>query len=51
MYVIHIFVIHLYICNTYMSFWRKKWQPTLVFLPGKSRGGAWQAAAQELDTT
>ena len=25
--------------------WRKKWQPTLVFLPGESqRGGAWWAA-------
>ena len=25
--------------------WRRKWQPTLVFLPGKSQGrGAWWAA-------
>ena len=25
--------------------WRRKWQPTLVFLPGESRGrGAWWAA-------
>ena len=25
--------------------WRKKWQPTLVFLPGESQGqGAWWAA-------
>ena len=26
-------------------YWRKKWQPTLVFLPGESQGqGAWWAA-------
>ena len=35
--------------------WRRKWQPTPVFLPGKSRGqGAWQAAIHEVtewDTT
>ena len=25
--------------------WRRKWQPTLVFLPGESQGrGAWWAA-------
>ena len=25
--------------------WRRKWQPTLVFLPGESKdGGAWWAA-------
>ena len=24
--------------------WRKKWQPTPVFLPGESQGGAWWAA-------
>ena len=33
--------------------WRKKWQPTLVFLPKESHG-AWQATvhrvAKELDT-
>ena len=36
--------------------WRRAWQPTPVFLPGKSHGqGAWQAVvhgvAKELDTT
>ena len=38
--------------------WRRKWQPTPVFLPGKSQGqslGAWRArvhgVAKELDTT
>ena len=36
--------------------WRRKWQPTLVFLPGESQGReAWWAAvyafAQESDTT
>ena len=36
--------------------WRRNWQPTLVFLPGKSHGdGAWWATAhgitKELDTT
>ena len=36
--------------------WRRKWQPTPVFLPGESRdGGAWWAAvygvAQESDMT
>ena len=34
--------------------WRRKWQPTLVFLPGKSHGqrsliGSW--GRKELDTT
>ena len=37
-------------------YWRRKWQPTPVFLPGKSRdGGAWWAAIYgghtESDTT
>ena len=28
-----------------VMYWRRKWQPTLVFLPGESRdGGAWWAA-------
>ena len=35
--------------------WRRKWQPTPVFLPGKSHGqGAWQAMVHgiaELDMT
>ena len=35
--------------------WGKKWQPTPVFLPGKSHGqrGIWQApgVAKESDTT
>ena len=35
--------------------WIRKWQPTLVFLPGKSYRGAWWATVQgghkELDTT
>ena len=36
--------------------WRRKWQPTAGFPPGKSMGrGAWWAAAhgvaEELDTT
>ena len=36
--------------------WRRKWQPTPVFLPGKSMDrGAWQATVRsgvtELDTT
>ena len=25
-------------------YWRRKWQPTPVFLPGESQGGAWWAA-------
>ena len=28
----------LHFLSFYSSFWRKKWQPTLVFLPGKSHG-------------
>ena len=28
---------------TFMA-WRRKWQPTPVFLPGESQGGAWWAA-------
>ena len=35
--------------------WRRKWQPTPVFLPGKSHGGVWQdtvhGVAKELDVT
>ena len=35
--------------------WRRKWQPTPVFLPGKSHGPSWQATvhevAEELDMT
>ena len=35
--------------------WRRKWQPTTVFLPGESQGGAWWAAiygvTQESDMT
>ena len=28
----------------YISKWRRKWQPTPVFLPGESHGqGTWQA--------
>ena len=28
--------------------WRRKWQPTPVFLPGESQGGAWWAAVYEV---
>ena len=35
--------------------WRRKWQPTPVFLPGKSDRGDWQATVhgfmKELDVT
>ena len=36
--------------------WRRKWQPTSVFLPGKSHrqektGGLWSTGSQESDTT
>jgi len=32
--------------------WRKKWQPTPVFLPGESRdGGAWWAAVYGFATS
>ena len=34
--------------------WRRKWPSTPVFLPGESRGGAWQATDMgciELGTT
>ena len=35
--------------------WRRKWQPTPLFLPGEPRdGGAWRAASYgvtQLDTT
>ena len=32
--------------------WRRKWQPTPVFLPGESQGGAWWAAIYGImDTT
>ena len=27
--------------------WRKAWEPTLVFLPGESHKGAWQATIRE----
>ena len=27
-------------------FWRRKWQPTPVLLPGKFHGGAWQTIVQ-----
>ena len=30
--------------------WRRKWQPTLVFLPGKELGGLQSMGSQELDT-
>ena len=30
---------------------RRKWQPTLVFLPGKEPGGLQSMGSQELDTT
>ena len=43
-------------CQTYSAFWRGKWQPTPVFLPGESHGwrglvgyGLW--GCRELDTT
>ena len=33
------------IIGYYMTLWRRKWQPTPVFLPGESRDrGAWWAA-------
>ena len=40
----------------YRSFWRRKWQPTHVFLPGESHGqrglvGYSQWGCKELDTT
>ena len=25
-------------CKAYADFWRRKWQPTPVFLPGESQG-------------
>ena len=31
--------------------WRRKWQPTPVFLPGESHGERSMALSQELDTT
>ena len=40
----------------YEMFWRKKWQPTPVFLPGKSHGqgslvGTVHGVTRGLDTT
>ena len=46
----------LHFLSFYSSFWRRKWQPTLVFLAGESRGrrglvgyGLW--GCKESDTT
>ena len=34
----------IYPCDKRKKTWRRKWQPTPIFLPGKSQDrGAWQA--------
>ena len=48
-------MIKTYLMRTIRLIWRRKWQPTLVFLPGKSTdGGVWQATVHgfiESETT
>ena len=44
LYSVHLLLIYFMSSSLYCS-WRRKWQPTPVFLPGESQGrGAWWAA-------